>query len=948
MNRAIIVNSGLDKINDANENGVKIRLYYYLPMYDSRIGKDTEIEEVVDVSASSPEVGDTEDDEIYWKSNWNPIEGYEVNEEYPENRDLYVGISFGMGRTESEEEGEDDEIKSVYTIDTSLSLNPEIPNEIKTNKIAIYGVLEGTGGNLTEQNWVPSNPFLFGYCIFNEPLKIHSESEDESNMTLLIDFSFYNRTSPMDYSETLPYTDDGNYWKRAENNRVIYHEGSAYISKTSSINDRRKYVYENLNSVSKLFSTVFNDEDYLNMVLQYVDDEWEKKTTNFKIIENNGKYHLEVDNTLYPKYTNEYGIGKSDNRWNHCYISNVFRLYKDNDEFSDDKKHIEFDLDDNRATFNDVDVYCNKNFYGNINSDIIKTTWNYNIKIDSSGNIIFKAQDEIESHRALLPKHNNITLGSDDNFWDEIYVNNIRGDNQINIHSNLIPNSDNLLNLRGDGTQRWQNLFCEHIVTRYINMQTLPTGGQEPKITVNDFNTNEISISNIIGNYIIAIDPDDNIYRIFMVTSIIDNEYVLSQTILGVGGSSIELVDGEGTGRRIPINDSSIIFLNKYNNLLIEPGSIGTHQIPSDNELGLNVNIEKENGFDDKLNILRNIRRLLSIGSENNVVHKIYVKRSGFHYDPNNIRDVIVRNSFRLQRSGTEGINEGVATWVENHRITNRFSDLTEANTIFMAMPMHRFLQTDYYRDNKEIIDQFPQASSPPYWAHGDLQSPGDQTSHQNWFNNWTPHRNTWTIKSPGFEVRFTIKINENLSFAVGEVVIEQILITGVRWVVRRTTSGKPSDFNSRQDCYILNGLNFFILALLLNRAYSENITRFISESDKSFQHILNFNNLTSFHFADARVDADSTVGNKGIRMGVFHRGGNLFEYPIGNEKENPGGVTYSSLENSGRLELFKHGGDFGGLRRYRSAVFNININEDGYRNGLNQVIYQRPDDLFS
>ncbi|MFW6219498.1 MAG: hypothetical protein ACOCZ5_01255 [bacterium] len=858
MNNAIIVKSGLNKINEANENGVKISLVYYLPMFDSRIEENTNIEDVVDISANIPMVGDTDDDRIYWKNNTEPDEI-----EYPKNKDLFLGIGF------SNKLSEDGKMKSVYTIDTSLQLSETITEPIKINKIAIYGILEGQY-DILDGDTIPSHPFLFGYCIYNIPMIQNPLDSGEVNSELLLDFTFSNYTYDMDYNELL-YTDDENYWKKVNDNRVIYHNGSVYISKTTSINDRRKYVYENIDSVSRLFSTIFDDE-YNNMVLQYVDEDYNKHRTSFKLDSNNDNVYLGIDSTLYPRYTNEYGIGKSDSRWNHCYVSNLFRLYNDFDVFNDEKKHIKFDLENENVNFHYIDVYCNKNFYGNIKTSQISSNFNYDNNIKSN-NFIFDGNGNIHCKLSIIPKNednNQLSLGDENCVWEDLFINNIIGtNNEIIIHNDFEPIDESIT----IGT--WNNKF--NLYVNEIDSTIFKFNRIENVTTIN---TNKIVFDLDFGNYVIAkINDIIDVYKLesehnnivtLLSTEINENgTLVFGDTItVNINDNSYDILEyiSKRIKEELLINDRDFSYrtsnITISNNLIIGRARIPTSEdwrrhiisntLSSIRDLYLygsqTINTTVEN-FSEKIDKIDNIFRSVS-GSDNTKIGinniglvessinesdldifkpiTLHIKQSGL-----NVSRVVSDNTesnLRLYGAVFSEIfninhddgNKDIERRPFGDIITNEnyINDVFGVNfTSFKDFLTNNFNETDINNIINSFNDIGPDIPPLSKWAVRQNTNPKYLSSSGNRTNAIMILDDKYSLGDNSLGFVLDIKILVNLEKLITQqFFIEDIKLIRSCFSVVKGTKGDYNDTNEHENLYQFLGLQVFILAHIFDK----------------------------------------------------------------------------------------------------------------------------------
>ena len=166
------------------------------------------------------------------------------------------------------------------------------------------------------------------------------------------------------------------------------------------------------------------------------------------------------------------------------YLSDIFEMYKNNEKVElnndkyapdniDDNSFIKFDLQTDKAIFHNVDVYCNKWFHGRL-----RNYPNSNLEIRSeelitifglTGITIESNNDSINIGSNLIPTGTDVrrNLGSNESKWENLYVNNILGRENITIHSNLIPmidNGESVLTL-GSQNSRWEKLYTTEIDT---------------------------------------------------------------------------------------------------------------------------------------------------------------------------------------------------------------------------------------------------------------------------------------------------------------------------------------------------------------------------------------------------------------------------------------------------------------------------------------------------
>jgi len=791
---AIIVTNGVNKINESHEFGIKIRLMYYLPMFDSRIEKDTDISDVVDLESKDVSIGDGNDDIIYWREQ-------PTNMKYPRNKNLFLGIGY-QTLTENNKN------KSVYTIDTSITLNQDIIDtygSIKVNKIALYGVLLGSKPDAISNETIPSEPFLFGYCIYNEPIQI-----DSGNDSLLLDFVIDNNTDSINY-DPLPYTDEGSYWTLG-GDKIISFDGSVYISKTTSINDRRKYIYQGdskKDSFTKLLSSS-TDDSYNLISLGFLDEDYEKQRTDFRIVTELDNYYLETNNTIYPKYDDEYGIGKNNNRWNHLYLlDNVF------DMDDNEGNNIKFDGQDKIFTLDNIDVYVNSNIFGNLKNytDLdLSIDSNKKIRISSIEDIQIKSTDEIKVQNSLIPMRTNIDLGQSNQGINELYVRSLRNivNRPINIHNSLIPiNVDNL----GDIFNRWNFVYTNNIDSD--NIKTIDMQLGEGTIS-------KLSFFNKVDSYVFAIN-DNNLWDIFILYKIMENSYIVYTTTIDINNELIST----GIQVEIPIENIKYITGGKHKKLQITPTNIQAINIVDEFDWSSNIivnednddlffvptqetvtNVNKEELFDEKFQIVT--RNLDAILEQENRIHNI-----GIQLPPTEDDEIIYVKKLYIRDGGLH--LSGPETTRYDSLVCFHRSD-SDQSSILKRFQNSRndFFGVDFTNIPTDFIDigSLIENETINVYLDGaynmdDLNS--DQKKGIGLSN--------WCLDGTGFEIDYYILVNNKETIVQKRTIVDKIVINNIRWIAR----SKSKQNRSGSLIYSLRGFNYFIIAKLLEIGVDQN-----------------------------------------------------------------------------------------------------------------------------
>jgi len=438
---AIITSAGINKISD-HTTGEFIKIKYYVPVYDDSI--PTTAVDILDyVSSASTEPEGT----ILWK-------------EPTTSSGFYEGISY------SPIVDDVDQSRGNFKVTVRPDYN------ITFNKVALY----------TEDET------LFAQLMIPQTITLETSGASQYGGDVTIDFQLESNLS-VDFREIF-YSSSEDFWVRIINEHDdkfgILYDGEVHINNQFDSDDV---------GISKLFVSTKHtingenpsrERDMPQLCLQFVHQDGRRIRTTFRTT-SEGNCELdfygacnESNYSLIPKQNGlTPGLGLSNRRWNHLYLSDVFEIYNENINVElnegkyapidvNDNSFIKFDLVEQKAIFHNVDIFSNKYFHGNLH--------NYpdqDLLIESDNGMIIKSGEDVEIRAGnnrnirvdnnIIPTRTNISFGSIDNSWFSIFVDNIisnRDDNNLFVYNNLIPAGN--INL-GTSNNRWQQLYVTNI-----------------------------------------------------------------------------------------------------------------------------------------------------------------------------------------------------------------------------------------------------------------------------------------------------------------------------------------------------------------------------------------------------------------------------------------------------------------------------------------------------
>ncbi|MFW6219499.1 MAG: hypothetical protein ACOCZ5_01250 [bacterium] len=461
---AIITSAGLNAISQASDSGEFINIKYYVPAYDDTI------------PLTAADIKD------YVSSADTDLDGQELWAQSGTSGTYYDGVTY-----------------SPIVDDTNTSRgNFKVtvrPNyDIIFNKIALY---------LEDET-------LFAQVMIPQQITLETSGASQYGGDVTIDFQLESNNDA-NFREIF-YASSEDYWVRIVNEQDnkfgILYDGEVHINSQFDT----EYDEGELDDlgISKLFITTHHtlpgengdrERTIPQLCLQFVSKTSsiiKRIRTTFRTTEEG---HCELDfyggcqdsgYSLIPKKNeleggDDPGLGLEDYKWHHIYLSNIFEMYQENQSvgLNDDgyrpndsnNSFIKFDLETEKAIFHNVDVYCNKYFYGNLKNypgeDLTIESDNSDIIINSGNNIILQSISDsgiIQSYISILPMGNGIVNrrlgGSGTNEqWSFLYVNNIISTGNIIIHSNLIPTDT--LNL-GSEDKRWSNIYTNELDANFV------------------------------------------------------------------------------------------------------------------------------------------------------------------------------------------------------------------------------------------------------------------------------------------------------------------------------------------------------------------------------------------------------------------------------------------------------------------------------------------------